>query len=181
MPRNQGIQLMTLYFKLGHGDQIWFLWCGALQLRDRSVIGDFFKAPMHNPSAKASPLDDDDPNAAFARPLTAVCVKPAPKASTSALQRLKTPESSDDEKEEPWVNSRELRMRQMCNALPVNCAICARSCPPSKTFAVTYGVLLSHFLTHGSALGCDLLGMRVLLHHSAALVRPSHAMTAPCK
>jgi hypothetical protein len=26
MPRYQGIQLMTLYFKLGHGDQIWFLW-----------------------------------------------------------------------------------------------------------------------------------------------------------
>ena len=21
------LQLMTLYFKLGHGDQIWFLWC----------------------------------------------------------------------------------------------------------------------------------------------------------
>jgi len=157
MPRNQCIQLMTLYFtppltyqllsfidlthvryfKLGHGDQIWFLWCGALQLRDRAAISDFLKAPMHNPLAKASqPLDDDDGVGECARPLTAVCVKPAPKAATAALQRLKTPESEESEKEEPWVNSRERRMRQQCNAPPVNCAICARSCPPSKTYAM---------------------------------------------
>jgi hypothetical protein len=40
------------YFKLGHGDQIWFLWCGALQLRDKAAISDFLKAPMHNLMAK---------------------------------------------------------------------------------------------------------------------------------
>jgi hypothetical protein len=136
--------------------------CGTLQLRDRAAISDFLKAPVHNPMAKSSSaLDDDDAHAAFARPLTAVCVKPAPKASTAALQRLKTPDSGDDEKEEPWVNSRELRMRQLCNAPPVKCAICARSCLPGQTYAVTYGVLLTHFLTHGSALGCELLGIQV--------------------
>ena len=138
--------------------------CGSLQLRDRAAISDFLKAPMHNPMVKASQsaVDDDDAVcASFARPLTAVCVKPAPKAAVAALQRLKTPESDEEEKEEVWVNSRELRMRQMCNAPPVNCAICARSCLPSQTHAVTYGVLLTHFLTHGSALGCELLGMQV--------------------
>ena len=92
---------------------------------------------MHNPLAKASaPLDDDDGVGECARPLTAACMKPAPKAATAALQRLKTPESEESEKEEPWVNSRERRMRQQCNAPPVNCAICARSCPPSKTYAM---------------------------------------------
>ena len=73
----------------------------------------------------------------FARPVTAVCVKPAAKASTASQQRLKTPESDDDEKEEAWVASRELRMRQLCNAPPVTCAICARSCLPGQTYAVT--------------------------------------------
>ncbi len=162
IPRNQCIQLMTLYFKLGHGDQIWFLWCGALQLRDRSAISDFLKAPLHNPLAKASAhLDDDDDGGECQRPLTAVCVKPVPKAATAALQRLKTPESDESDKEEPWVNSRERRMRQLCNAPPVNCAICTCCCPPSRTYAVTYAVLLTHFLTHGSALGCELLGIQV--------------------
>lgn len=138
--------------------------CGTLQLRDRAAISDFLKAPMHNPMAKSSSAEDDDDAACtFARPLTAVCVKPAPKASTAALQRLKTPDSGDDEREEAWVNARELRMRQQCNAPPVTCAICARCCQPEQTFAVTYGVLLTHFLTHGSALGCELLGIQVLV------------------
>ena len=127
-----------MYFKLGHGDQIWFLWCGGLQLRDRAAIGEFLKAPMHNPMAKASAYDDDDDaNQSFARPLTAVCVKPVPKAANPASLRLKTPESDDDDKEEPWVNAREKRLRQACNAPPINCAICARSCLPGQTYAVT--------------------------------------------
>jgi hypothetical protein len=81
------------YFKLGHGDQIWFLWCGALQLRDRAAISDFLKAPMHNPMAKpqSSIIDDEDSLAAsFARPLTAVCVKPAPKAATSGPLQIQS-------------------------------------------------------------------------------------------
>jgi hypothetical protein len=30
-----------------------------------------------------------------------------------------------------------------------------------NSYAVTYAVLLTHFLTHGSALGCELLGIQV--------------------
>jgi hypothetical protein len=36
------LQLMTLYFKLGHGDQIWFLWCVEINAH---LSSDVWRAP----------------------------------------------------------------------------------------------------------------------------------------